>query len=75
MASEPLAMRPAFPPAPMAHRRREAAKVLGVSERHLWSLTHPRGPIRCVRSGACVLYPVSELEAWLARQLNQESKP
>lgn len=73
MASEHNPMRPASHPSPLAHRPREAARLLGVSERHLWSLTHPRGPIRCARSGVCVLYPVSELEAWLQSRLNQES--
>ena len=74
MASEPRVTHSTINPSPLAHRPREAARLLGVSERHLWSLTHPRGPIRCVRSGACVLYPVSELEGWLEGRLNQESK-
>jgi len=72
MASEPLTTREPASPAPLAYRRRVAARALGMSERHLWSLTHPRGPIRSVRCGSCVLYPVPELEAWLESQLRQE---
>lgn len=53
-------------------RPREASKVLGISERTLWSLTAPRGPIPCVRVGngnrQIVLYPVAELQVWLSRQ-------
>jgi len=57
---------------PLALRPREAAKALGISTRTLWKLTAPRGPIPCVRIGPgkrqSVLYPVGELQAWLARQ-------
>ena len=58
-------------PQPLALRPREAAKVLGISERLLWQLTHD-GHIPCVRIGTgkrrAVLYPVSELQAWLTQQ-------
>jgi hypothetical protein len=47
---------------------REAARVLSISERLLWSLTAPRGPIACVRLGRRVLYPVASLEAFIASQ-------
>ena len=41
---------------------REAAAVLGgISERNLWSLTAPRGPIPCVRIGRRVLYRPADL--------------
>ena len=56
---------------PLALRPREAAKVLGISERLLWQLTHD-GHVPCVRIGTgkrrAVLYPVTELQAWLTRQ-------
>jgi excisionase family DNA binding protein len=59
--------------APLALRPREAAKALGVSARHLWQLTKD-GHIPCVRVGSgkrkTVLYPVTELQAWLSRQLS-----
>ncbi len=48
---------------------REAAKALSISERTLWSLTSPRGPIRCVRAGTRVLYPLATLQAWIDSQL------
>ena len=58
-------------PVPMAYRPREAAKVLGISERLLWQLTHD-GHVPCVRVGTgkrrAVLYPVTELQAWLNRE-------
>ncbi len=65
MSNEPIL------PQPLALRPREAAKVLGISERLLWQLTHD-GHIPCVRIGTgkrrAVLYPVTELQAWLTRQ-------
>lgn len=58
-------------PTPLALRPREAAKALGISARHLWQLTKD-GHIPYVRVGSgtrkTVLYPVAELQAWLARQ-------
>lgn len=50
----------------LALRPREAAAALSISERTLWSLTAPRGPIPCVRAGRSVLYRVADLNAWLA---------
>ncbi len=58
-------------PKALALRPREAAKALGIGQRKLWELTHPRGPIPCVRVGVCVVYPVRLLEAWLAEQANE----
>jgi hypothetical protein len=56
----------------LALRPRGAAVALGISERTLWGLTTPRGPIPCVRVGngkrQAVLYPVATLQAWLSRQ-------
>lgn len=46
---------------------REAAKRLGVSERHLWGLTAPRGPVPCVRFGGRVMYRPEDLRDYLAR--------
>ena len=47
---------------------REAARMLGISERTLWSLTAPRGPIKCVRTSATgrVLYSRQSLVEWIA---------
>jgi hypothetical protein len=60
----------------LALRPRDAAKALGISIRTLWGLTVPRGPIPCLRIGhgkrQTVLYPVSDLQAWLSRQAEAE---
>ena len=56
---------------PLALRPREAAKALGISPRLLWQLTRD-GIVPCVRVGKgrrkTVLYPVADLQAWLARE-------
>ena len=53
-------------PDPLAVRSREAARLLSISERTLWSLTAPRGPIPVVRLGGAVLYVVESLRRYLA---------
>lgn len=62
---------------PLAYRPREAAKVLGISERTLWQLTHD-GKVPCVRLGTgkrrAVLYPVAELQAWLSREAGADRR-
>ncbi len=47
---------------------REAARALSISERTLWGLTRPRGPIPCVRLGGRVLYSPDALRKWIAEQ-------
>ena len=58
----------------MALRPKDAAKALGISTRHLWTLT-AQGHIPCVRVGSgkrqLVLYPVEVLRVWLASQASQ----
>ena len=58
-------------PSPLALRSNEAAKALGISPRLLWQLSK-EGRIPCVRIGSgkrkTVLYPVAELQAWLASE-------
>src|SRR6516165_1453314 len=73
-ASDPLEPRPMFPtadPSPLALRPREAAKALGISPRLLWQLTK-EGHVPCVRVGSgkrrTVLYPIADLQTWLAQQ-------
>ena len=46
--------------------RTDAAKELGISSRTLYKRTAPRGPIRAVRFGRRVLYPVAEIERYIA---------
>ena len=61
---------------PLALRPREAARAMGISERTLWKLTAPRGPIPCVRIGngkrQTVLYPVANLQAWMSLRAEAE---
>ncbi len=52
----------------LALRLRDAARLLGISERLLWNLSAPRGPIPCTRiggRGGCVLYRPDDLDQWL----------
>lgn len=44
---------------------REAADTLSVSEKSLWSLTTPRGPIKCVRLGRSVRYSITTLREFI----------
>ncbi len=50
---------------PLAVRGKEAARLLGISERTLARLKSG-GQLPFVRVGAVVLYPLSGLENWLA---------
>lgn len=47
---------------------REAASTLRISERTLWTLTQPRGPIPAVRLGRLVRYDPRALADWVAAQ-------
>lgn len=49
---------------PLALRAPEAARVLGISERALWTATNA-GEIPHVRVGRTTIYPVDALRAWL----------
>jgi excisionase family DNA binding protein len=51
----------------LALRPREAAKMLGVSERTLFTWTR-EGRLPVVKVGRTVLYSVEHLRAWLDRQ-------
>jgi excisionase family DNA binding protein len=44
----------------------EAARALCISERTLWALTQPRGPIPVVRFGRSIRYSRDALVAWIA---------
>ncbi len=59
----------ADPPIPhLLLTARDAAAVLSVSQRTLWSLTHPRGPIHPVRIGRAVRYAPASLFAYVEAQ-------
>jgi hypothetical protein len=54
LATEPNANEPLLKP-------KDAAALLNISERHLWSLSQPRGPIAVVRLGESVRYDPADL--------------
>ena len=58
---------------PLAYRRREAAQLLGVSVRQLARMTTPRGPLPCVRIGACIRYRRTDLDDFLAKHVEPEA--
>ena len=64
----------AHDPTRLALRARDAARAIGVSPRLLWTLTKQK-LIPHVRIGRVIVYPVSELQRWLAEQAGRESKP
>lgn len=47
---------------------REASELVQVSERKLWSMSSPRGPVPVVRVGKLLRYNVESLRAWAAQQ-------
>jgi hypothetical protein len=55
-------------PSPILFTPRLAAAVLAISERSLWALTAPRGPIPVVKIGRSVRYSAEALRAWVATQ-------
>ncbi len=57
----------------LALRPKEAAVALGIGARLLWELTNQR-LIPHVRLGKRILYPVSELERWLAEQAKKGAR-
>ena len=53
--------------------RADAADRLGISSRTLYERTAPRGPIFSVRFGRRVLYPVKEIDRYIAEQIASQS--
>jgi predicted DNA-binding transcriptional regulator AlpA len=55
---------------------RDAAKSLAISEKNLWSLTTPRGPIPAIRVGErSVRYSVAALQRWIDEQQSSDVAP
>lgn len=50
----------------LALSRREAAAALGMSLRHFQRHVQPQ--VSCIYSGQLRLYPIAELERWVAEQ-------
>ena len=67
-SNDALNTAPAHDVARLALRPKEAAKALGIGERLLWSMTN-QGAIPHLRLGKAILYPVAELERWLAERV------
>ncbi len=55
----------------LALRPKDAARALGIGERLLWSMTN-RGEIPHIKLGKAVLYPIAELERWLAERVRRQ---
>ncbi len=53
--------------APLLFDERQAAKMLAISPRTLWSL-RDAGEVSCVRIGRAVRYAYDELERWIERK-------
>jgi hypothetical protein len=59
----------------LALTAREAADALGITERTLWSLSEPRGPIPSFRigpGGRSIRYSVAALQTWIAAQIGDD---
>jgi excisionase family DNA binding protein len=60
--------KPTSPPADaLALRSRDAAKLLGISERTLWTWVQQKR-IPHVRVGGCILFPKEALTRWLSEE-------
>lgn len=63
------ALRAAAEPPTLLLTARDAAKALAISEKTLWTLTTPRGPIPAIRVGERSLrYSVVALAKWIDAQ-------
>ena len=52
-------------PVPLLLTPRQAAQMLAVSERKLWSLTHVEKAIPFVKCGRLTRYAMADLQAWV----------
>jgi len=55
-------------PTPLLLSPREAAQMLAISERKLWSLTHVERAIPFVKCGRLIRYATVDLERWIESQ-------
>jgi len=62
------------PTSPLLLTARETAAALRIGERSLWALTHPRGPIPCIRLGRSVRYTQEDLERWIREQATKQNQ-
>ena len=47
---------------------KETAKALGISDRTLWTITQPRGPLACCKIGSRVMYSPRAIERFIEEQ-------
>ena len=59
-------------PASILLSPRQAAKALSISERTLWAISAPRGPLPVVKIGRSVRYHVANLEVYIGAQKTGE---
>ena len=60
----------------LALRPKDAARALGIGQRKLWELTADRtSAIPHIHFGRAILYPVRELQEWLADRAGKERRP
>ena len=64
MTDHPHDLADSAKPGPLLVNARDAARLLAIGERLLWSLTNRRD-IACVRIGRAVRYDVRDLESWI----------
>jgi predicted DNA-binding transcriptional regulator AlpA len=60
-------------PQRIALKPSEAAKVLGISAKTLWTVSQPRGTLPCVRIGSRVTYFIHHLQKWADSQLAEQA--
>lgn len=58
----------------MAVSAAEAAKLLGISQRHLWALNSSGRLPRPIRFGRAVRWSVTDLHAWMAAGAPERSQ-
>ena len=65
----PMANNICPPPERLLLSAREAAASLGVSQRHVWTLTFKRKPaLPHIRAGGRIMYRPADLNAWIESQ-------
>lgn len=71
LPADPAETRPDL--AAIGLRARDAARLLGISERLLWQLTNAR-EVPHLRLGRAVIYPRRLLERWLEEQARKAAR-
>jgi len=64
---------PVSPGAPLLINAREAAKLLAISERTLWTLMRNQ-EVPVVRIGRAIRYPLADLIAWVKHRKGEQRR-